>query len=111
MLLPFLVENRHFPQFIFGDQVPGDAVDRFAAAVVAFVLEVMLVPIAVLFARSPWRSMGEVGCMTRESRHPHNAWDTQISTGSGRKTYRVCYKDRVVFSGFMEEFEALPFPN
>ena len=111
VLLPFLVENRHSPQFIFGDQIPGDAVDRFAAAVVAFVLNAMLVPNAVLFARSPWRPMGEAGCMTPESRHPQNAWDTQISTGNGRKTYRVCYKDRVVFSGFMEEFEALPFPD
>jgi hypothetical protein len=105
-IVPFLVANREEPQIIWGEGW-GDSYPYWRGAIAVLVLNAALFMHTFLFARSPWRPMGEGGCLTYDAINPPSDYDVMVSSGA-RKTYRVSYKDRVIFTGYLEEFEALP---
>ncbi len=105
-IVPFLIANRDAPQLIWGENW-GNAYPYWRGAIALLVLNGSLILHTFLFARSPWRPLGEGGCLTYAALNPTSDYDVMVSSGP-KKTYRVSYKDRVIFTGYLEEFEALP---
>ncbi len=107
-LLPFVIAHRGDPGAIFG--TGSDTFDHYRATIALFVLNSLLVVHAILFARSPWRPLGDAGCCVGGAPPENEHYDVLVSTGAtGNPTYRVSFRERVMYAGYLEEFEALPF--